>query len=152
MKALTWNGRTCAATIKCATESAHTFAYVLSSHLSPGDELPAFLADAAELMRGKPHGAKTLWLGDMNVDILPTLSEVLFRDLPGRDAHHAERRASFEEFMQLFGVQTAEPEFVDDSPASPWAAHCADVPITRIPTGEQAGFLAVLDYALVEQG
>ena len=57
-----------------------------------GDQLGQSLADLSWLSRKFPRNVKRIFLGDWNVDQLPTFQSDPFCHLPNRSNHHFERR------------------------------------------------------------
>ena len=117
----------------------------------PHDDQMEFFADLSEVLASRSPG-KTLIVGDWNIDLLPTLSPDPFRDSPERMERHSERRLLLNAFLESSGLEAVIPERVRGLPGGTWNDVIFGIPITRVPTGSQAGLPSLLDSAAFERG
>ena len=137
---VSWRGRCGAVHLiqRNATNSLAFNIFCIGVHGAHGDLLPDTIADLAFLMKSRPFGSQVVILGDWNVDMLPTLCSDPWGDVPGRSQHHLDQRIIFDAFVEQFHLDLCLPSDFNSVPGGPFAEFCFQVPITRIPIGEQA--------------
>ena len=72
--------------------------YAIGVHGAHGDALLDTLTDIVTLIRRKPRHSQLIVLGDFNIDLLPTLAQDPWSDLPERIGCHRARRTLLDTF------------------------------------------------------
>ena len=124
-------------------------AVVVGVHAAHGDELEHSLADASVFKRRFPRNAQRLFLGDWNVDQMPSFALDPFAALPGRESHHRERRNTLMSWASAHNLRIEFPQ--SDLKRMPECISeellFSGVPFTRMPQGLQDALPSCLDYA-----
>ena len=139
-----WSGR--AGLLAVSLNSNKQFALLLVHGCH--SYLEESLTDASYLLRLRKAGAVTLACGDWNVDLLPTLELDPWRHVNARSQHHLLRRCVLDGWASASKLNLCLPSSVDGVPDGRFADVCATVPITRIPSDEQASSLGQLPSLL----
>ena len=149
LKDVAWNGR--AGCILLENGRSRTSLFVVGVHGAHGSALLESLTDVAALCRKKPRHSQLMILGDFNIDLLPTLAQDPWHELPGRMQSHQDRRQILQTFCSSLRLQVVVPSRVVSSPGGPFRDQALYVPFTRIPIGQCAAahLPSLLDFYLI---
>jgi len=95
------------------------------------DTLSVLKADLTKSRRC--HGV--LVVGDWNIDLLPSLTDDPWKDLPGRDEKHKHERAQLEMLAETSRLEIRVPDIVIGSPGGRYMDAVSCVPASRVPSG-----------------
>ena len=156
VRSVDWHGRAGSILLEssASTRDKHsTSIYNIGLHGAHGDALTESLTDAVTLIKRKPRRSQFLVCADWNIDLLPTLQHDPWCNLPQRSKHHRDRRLILESFCDSLHLWTVIPARVESPCGGPFGEHSLSVPLTRIPTGENADCTlpSTLDYFAVKE-
>ena len=109
--------------------------YAVGVHGGHGDALLDSFTDIVTLIRRKPRHSHLILLGDFNIDLLPSLAQDPWDDLPDRSECHRARRILLDTFASSLKLETVIPSRVESSPGGPFGDQAYLAPFTRIPVG-----------------
>ena len=89
-------------------------------------------------------------VGDWNVDQLLVLATDPFHGVGRREMRHSDERLRLDSLATQFYLDTDIPKIVYSAPGGPFASHCVQASITRLPVGVAAltDLPSSLDYGL----
>ena len=125
---------------------------LIGLHGGHDDALPLSLADAAFLAKRRRRGSHAVFIGDFNVDQLPTMASDPWAEISNRENHHAWERAVLDEFAEAMHVGIVLPERSEGVPVSRFAEQALHTTVTRVPIGGQKGLPSLLDFCLLGEG
>ena len=115
-------------------------------HGGHGQEFAPSLADAAVLLRQCKREAAVVMLGDLNVDLLPTLTLDPFAGHLRRGEKHMAERMLYYEFLRVTGLKEEIPGMVGNPGGAFGHQDFNCAPISRVPLGDSSGLPALLDH------
>ena len=156
IKSTVWRGR-CGAVHLYLPVSPYSFGFnifCVGVHGAHGELFPETLADLSFLVKSRPFQSQVIILGDWNVDLLPSLACDPWGERAERSLHHLEQRVLFDTFLDQFDLHLSIPSVFDSVPGGPFGRFCFQVPITRIPVGEQINrcLPSLLDFGASSRG
>ena len=115
-------------------------------HGAHDEDFVQSLSDMALAVKKCKNSSNVVLLGDFNVDMLPGSIGDPFADLPKRAQKHSDERLMLQQAMDACKLEFVS--FGSVSGCCPDASHpsCVDLPISRIPSGNQAGTPSCLDH------
>ena len=151
VKAVQWAGRSCGVFLRSNPDSPQIFAKVIFSHLPPDGQPQEAFTDVAALARGDRCPAPVVWLGDLNIDLLPRDPFDPWAATPDRAMRHAATRDELDAFCeeQCLSYQPFTTKL--GRPGGPYDSDFEQAPFTRIPIGAQPGTPAQLDHVFVTE-
>ena len=125
--------------------------WVFGIHGAHGELLDQSLLDADTLAANKPRASSCLFVGDWNVDYLPTLMMDPWCNVPHRSHHHSERRMSLESWADASNLQLFLPSMVVGLPGGHFNEFALACQFSRVPEGVQSHIPSLLDFAVASR-
>ncbi|CAK0828366.1 unnamed protein product, partial [Prorocentrum cordatum] len=144
LKALKARGRCCREDFNIGKGTAVSIVMVHGGH---GDELLPSLADATALAKARPRRSRLILIGDMNVDLLPTLPTDPFAGSPHWSRRHQEERMHLHSFPDSSKIRCKLHDidpFTGNFPASPM--HSRTASMTRMPPPGTTAQPSLIDH------
>ena len=156
VKSVSWRGRCGAVHLHriCSTEALCFNIVCIGVHGAHGALLSDTFSDLAFLAKNRPYGSQVLILGDLNIDLLPTLFGDPWAEADGRMFHHCEQRFLLDAFADGLSLEIHIPGITYSAPGGPLADFCRSAPISRVPIGGHADSTlpSLLDFSIASKG
>ena len=141
IKSVKWRGRAGAVHLKAVAADGEVLAhfYIIGVHGAHQEYHKQSLLDVAHLIRKRPRGATVMLTGDINVDYAVELEDDPFKDLPGREKRHEDKRRNLRAFLESQEMEVHRPIPSITGPNGSTDELVTQFPLSRVPGGEERG-------------
>ena len=123
--------------------------HILAMHGGHGENLAPSFASASILCKSFKRSDSVICLGDINVDLLPTLSSDPFGDRDNRSLRHLEERIVYQEFLDANYLECQVPGMEGTPGGAFYQTDWIEAACSRMPLGDSVDTTvpSLLDHA-----